>query len=183
MRAPHYAIVAIGLAAIAPSCHEEKTSEVPDEADVGVSGTETNYDDVPVTPIAKPSRDVYQPITATTTPATPGSPAGRSTDGWTKIGDSRVETSEDNRLSLSCSDRNFNVLMIDVAQGPVDLRSIVVTYADGTTYTPHLRHRLEEGARSYEMYLPVDRGAVRTVQVDYGDVAQGKEAEIEVWAR
>src|SRR5690349_2833964 len=94
------------------------------------------------------------------------STAERRTDGWNKIGQATVDgrTAPDrDTIPVAIGEREIGALVVRVNKAPVDLRTITVTYSDGRTYTPHLRHTMEQGSRSYEMYLPKDRGPVRSV--------------------
>ena len=157
MGARSYAVLATALAAVMPACHDEVASEVPDET-----------------------------MTAAPEPGTQMA-SGPRTDGWIKLGQTRFmcpTPSDQENIAIDTDPGKVGVLMVRVAKGPVDLRNIVVTYDDGRTYTPHLRHIMDEGDRSYEMHLPEDRGAVKNVRVDYASVPGSRgEAEIEVWAR
>jgi hypothetical protein len=159
MRARSYAALATALAAILPACHDEMASEVPDET-------------IAAAPEQKPAEE-----TATTP----------QTDGWIKLGQTRFmcpTPSDRENIAVNRDPGDIDVLMVRVAKGPVDLRNIVVTYEDGRTYTPHLRHIMDEGDRSYEMHLPEDHGPVTNVRVDYASAPGSRgEAEIEVWAR
>ncbi|NUO49024.1 MAG: hypothetical protein HOV80_09230 [Polyangiaceae bacterium] len=160
MRARSYAAFATALAAFMPACHNEMTSETPDET-------------IAAAPEHKPAHEQ--------TASTP------RTDGWIKLGQTRFmcpTPSDRENIAVNNDPGKIGVLMVRVAKGPVDLRNIVVTYDDGRTYTPHLRHIMDEGDRSYEMHLPADRGAVTNVRVDYASAPGTRgEAEIEVWAR
>lgn len=158
MKARSYAALTTALAAIMPACHDDKAGEVPDET------------------IAAAPEVIAAPEASTP-----------STEGWIKLGETRFmcpTPSDRENIAVSRDPGDIDALMVRVAKGPVDLRNIVLTYEDGRTYTPHLRHIMDEGDRSYEMHLPQDRGAVTNVRVDYAS-APGKrgEAEIEVWAR
>lgn len=159
MKARSYAALTTALAAIVPACQNDRSSEVPDET------------------IAAPAQGSETEETASTPRA----------DGWIKLGETRFmcpTPSDRENIAINSDPGDIDVLMVRVAKGPVDLRNIVVTYDDGRTYTPHLRHIMDEGDRSYEMHLPEDRGAVKSVRVDYASAPGTRgEAEIEVWAR
>jgi hypothetical protein len=110
----------------------------------------------------------------------------RRTDGWNKIGQTTVDgraAADQDTIPVQSGEREIGALIVRVNKAPVDLRTITVTYTDGRTYTPHLRHTMEQGSRSYEMYLPKDRGPVRSVSVEYANFPGEEEAEVEVWAR
>ena len=106
--------------------------------------------------------------------------------GWNKIGQATVDgrsAPDRDTIPVRSGDREIGALVVRVNKAPVDLRVITVTYTDGRTYTPHLRHTMEQGSRSYEMYLPKDRGPVRSVSVEYANFPGEEEAQVEVWAR
>jgi hypothetical protein len=92
-------------------------------------------------------------------PVSPGKP------GWTQLGSTVADfKAERDRINVGGSQGAFREIMIAVDGSALEMRDIVVTFGDGSRFSPDLRARFEEGSRSRNINLPGDKRVIRQVE-------------------
>ena len=71
------------------------------------------------------------------------------------------------RINVGRREGNFRELRVVVRGAPVEIYDMVVTFADGRTFSPNMRHRFEENSSTREIDLPGDKRAIRYVDFAY----------------
>ncbi len=116
--------------------------------------------------------------------------------GWTILGEEQVGGDRRGRgrgrhggrpdrdtIHVGRDRGNFNKLMLVVDDSDIELHDITITFANGRTYSPQLRHRFRENARSRVIDLPSGPRYIEHIQFLYSNLPGGGRASVQVWAR
>jgi hypothetical protein len=88
--------------------------------------------------------------------------------GWTRLGSAEANFNVDtDRIDVGESYGSFREIMIVVDGAPLEMRDVLVTFRDGTHFSPDLRERFEEGSRSRNIDLPRDKRVIRRIDFKY----------------
>ena len=88
--------------------------------------------------------------------------------GWELLGQREADFKVDrDRIDVGRREGRFSELRLAVRGAPVEVYDMVVTFADGSTFSPNLRHRFEENSWTREINLPGDRRVIRSVDFRY----------------
>lgn len=88
--------------------------------------------------------------------------------GWTRLGSAVADfKNERDRITVGGSQGPFREIMFEVDGSALEMRDIVVTFGDGSRFSPDTRARFEEGSRSRNMDLPGDKRMIRQVDFTY----------------
>jgi hypothetical protein len=103
---------------------------------------------------------------------------------WAKLGERWVDGTRDRDvISLRDADRRFRRIMIVVEDSALEMFDVVVTFADGTRYSPPTRHVFAANTRSHVIDLPGSERSIRSVEFRYGNLPGGGRAQAELWAQ
>jgi hypothetical protein len=81
------------------------------------------------------------------------------------------------------ADGKFRAIEVRVKDSSLEMFDIVVTFGDGSTFSPATRLVFGENSRSRVIDLPGNRRAIRKVEFRYGNLPGGGRADIELWGR
>jgi hypothetical protein len=88
--------------------------------------------------------------------------------GWELLGERVAELKMDrDRIEVGRREGRFSTLRVAVKGAPLEMYDMVVTFADGNTFSPNIRHHFNENSWSREIDLPGDRRAIRSVDFRY----------------
>ncbi|HYT54706.1 MAG TPA: hypothetical protein VEQ38_08340 [Verrucomicrobiae bacterium] len=91
--------------------------------------------------------------------------------GWELLGERVAEFKVDrDRIEVGRREGRFSALRVAVKGAPLEMYDMVVTFADGNTFSPNIRHRFEENSWSREIDLPGDRRVIRSVDFRYRSI-------------
>ena len=80
---------------------------------------------------------------------------GRGGGGWELLGQGEADFKKDrDRINVGRREGSFRELRVVVRGAPVEIYDMVVTFADGRTFSPNMRHRFEENSSTREIDLP-----------------------------
>jgi hypothetical protein len=96
-----------------------------------------------------------------------GSSSRRSREAgdWTLIGQRNIDFSREQETIDIASERRFRTLRVEVKGGPVHVSSMVVTFGDGSTFSPQLRSDFVEGSESRAIDLPGEGRRIERIQI------------------
>ena len=102
-------------------------------------------------------------------PGRPGRPpVSPVKPGWTQLGSAVADFKvERDRINVGGSQGAFREILIAVDGSALEMRDIVVTFGDGSRFSPDLRARFEEGSRSRNINLPGEKRSIRQVEFTY----------------
>jgi hypothetical protein len=87
---------------------------------------------------------------------------------WEELGRREVDFRGDkDRVEVGRSEGRFRQLRFTVRGAPIEMRDMVVTFGNGETFSPNLRHQFDERTSSRTIDLPGDRRTVRHVDFVY----------------
>jgi hypothetical protein len=88
--------------------------------------------------------------------------------GWELLGERVAELKMDrDRIEVGRREGRFSTLRVAVKGAPLEMYDMVVTFEDGNTFSPNIRHQFNENTWSREIDLPGDRRAIRSVDFRY----------------
>lgn len=88
--------------------------------------------------------------------------------GWELLGQREADFKQDrDRIDVGRREGSFREIRITVRGAPLEMSGVVVTFADGKTFSPNLRARFDENTSSREIDLPGERRAIRSVDFNY----------------
>jgi hypothetical protein len=100
--------------------------------------------------------------------AAPLGAAQESRGRWELLGRQEADFRKDHdRIDVGRQEGRFKQLQIRVDEGPVEIRNMVVTFDDGKTFKPNLRHRFDERSKSHVIDLPGNRRVIKSIDFDY----------------
>jgi len=90
---------------------------------------------------------------------------GRS---WELLGQRDADfRGERDRIEVGRREGAFREIRIDVKGAPLEMDNMIVTFGDGSTFSPNIRNRFDENSWSRSIDLPGDRRIIRSVDFNY----------------
>ena len=104
--------------------------------------------------------------------------------GWDKLGERWVDGKTDRDvLPVGRDDGRFSAIKLVVERSALELSDIVVTFGDGTTFSPQTRLVFRKNETSRTIDLPGGKRVIKKVEFKYANLPGGGRAQVEVWAR
>jgi hypothetical protein len=109
----------------------------------------------------------------------------RERRGWSKLGETAVHGRADtDTIWVTRGNNRYRRMMFHVEGGDVEIYDMVITFANGETFRPDLRHQFRDGQDSRAIDLPGDTRMIQKIQFTYGNSGRhGDQARLEVWGR
>ena len=103
---------------------------------------------------------------------------------WTKLGERWVDgTNDRDVISVGAREGRYRRIMVVVEHSALEMFDLVVTFEDGTHFSPATRHVFSANTRSHVIDLPGAQRTIRTVEFRYGNLPGGGRAQAELWAQ
>ncbi|HET6149978.1 MAG TPA: hypothetical protein VFH68_20730 [Polyangia bacterium] len=103
---------------------------------------------------------------------------------WTKLGERWVDGVRDRDvITVGAREGRYRRIMIVVEHSALEMFDVVVTFGDGTRFSPPTRHVFSADTRSHVIDLPGNDRVIRTVEFRYGNLPGGGRAQAELWAQ
>ena len=107
-----------------------------------------------------------------------------ATTGWEKLGERNVNGKADHdTISVGSKEGRFRVIQIKVEHSALEMFDVLVTFGDGTTFSPPTRLVFRNGDISKIIDLPGDKRVIQKVDFKYGNLPGGGNAQVELWAK
>lgn len=148
----------------------------------------------PPAPAPPPSQPPPPPVVqpAPPPPAPPPPPPPRDDDksdrkfdkrsDWDKLGERWVEGRVDrDTIKVGKGDGTFVALAVVVEHSALEMFDMVITFGDGSQYSPPTRMVFGQGTTSRVIDLPGDARWVKSVEFRYGNLPGGGKAQVELW--
>jgi hypothetical protein len=105
--------------------------------------------------------------------------------GWTRLGSTVADfKTERDRVTVGGNQGPFREIMFEVDGSDLEMRDIVVTFGDGSRFSPDSRPRYQEGSRSRTIDLPGERRTIRQVEFSYRSLdKRSGRATVTLYAR
>jgi hypothetical protein len=102
---------------------------------------------------------------------------------WVKLGERWVDGAHDRDvIQVGAREGRFRRIRIVVENSALEMYDVVVTFGDGTPFSPHTRHIFNPNTRSHVIDLPGSDRVIRSIEFRYGNLPGGGRALAEVWA-
>jgi hypothetical protein len=103
---------------------------------------------------------------------------------WHKLGERRVDGANDRDvITVGAREGSYRRIMIVVEDSALEMYDVVVTFGDGTRFSPSTRHVYGPNSRSRVIDLPGASRIIRSVEFRYGNLPGGGRAQAELWAQ
>lgn len=103
---------------------------------------------------------------------------------WTKLGERWVDGARDRDvIAVGARDGRFRRIMLVVEHSALEMFDVVVTFGDGSRFSPPTRHVFSPETRSSVIDLPGADRVIRSVEFKYGNLPGGGKAQLELWAQ
>lgn len=94
--------------------------------------------------------------------------AAQGRGNWERLGRQEVDFKGDHdRINVGRSEGKFRQLEIRVQGAPVEIRRMVVTFANDEKFDLKIRRRFDESTGSHVVDLPGDRRVIKRIDFDY----------------
>jgi hypothetical protein len=104
--------------------------------------------------------------------------------GWAKLGERTVNGKADHdTIAVGKAEGAFTSLQIKVEHSALEMFDVRVTFADDTSFSPPTRLVFKNGDLSKTIDLPGGKRIIKKVDFNYGNLAGGGDAQIELWAK
>jgi hypothetical protein len=104
--------------------------------------------------------------------------------GWAKLGERAVDGRDDvDTILVTGSEGKYTRIKLAIEHSAIEIESVVVTFGDGSTFSPETRELIGRGDNTRTIDLPGAARTIRSVRFRYGNVPGGGRAQIELWAR
>jgi hypothetical protein len=104
--------------------------------------------------------------------------------GWNRLGERWIQGAVDrDTIVVTAAQGAFTRIMFRVEHSAAELFNIVVTFGDGTTYSPPTRLVFGRGQTMRVIDLPGGARVIRRVDFAAGNLPGGGRAQVELWAR
>jgi hypothetical protein len=103
---------------------------------------------------------------------------------WNKLGERWVDGTRDRDvIPVGARAGAYRRIMLVVEHSALEMHDVVVTFDDGTAFSPPTRHVFAANTRSHVIDLPGTRRNIRSVEFRYGNLPGGGRAQAELWAQ
>jgi hypothetical protein len=105
-----------------------------------------------------------------------------ATTGWNKLGERWVEGKNDRDVIwVTGREGAFRRVMIKVEHSSLEMYDMLITFGDGSTFSPPTRFTFAKDTRSRTIDLGGTR-VIKKVEFRYGNLPGGGRAQVELWA-
>jgi hypothetical protein len=102
---------------------------------------------------------------------------------WVRLGARTVDGTHDRDvIAVGAREGKYHRIMIVVEHSALEMFDVVVTFGDGSRFSPPTRHIFGANTRSHVIDLPGNARIIRNVEFRYGNLPGGGQAEAELWA-
>jgi hypothetical protein len=103
---------------------------------------------------------------------------------WDRLGERQVKfRGEKDTIPVTAKEGLFNAIRIEVDQGDLEMYDIVVTFGDGSKFSPETRFHFDQGTRSRVIDLPGAARFIRKVDFYYRSTLKKGRAMLTLFGR
>lgn len=104
--------------------------------------------------------------------------------GWNRLGERWVQGGVDHdTIVVTAAEGRFTRIMLRAEHSSLELFDVVVTFGDGSTFSPATRLVFAPGTDSRIIDLPGGARVIRRVDFRMANLPGGGRAQLELWAR
>jgi hypothetical protein len=103
--------------------------------------------------------------------------------GWQLLGERAVQGRRDrDRITIGAYEGSFDQIVLVVAEGNIQLSKLALTFGNGESFKPTVRHLFKDGSRTRVIDLPGNNRFIRRIDLAYSRFGRG-QATVQVWGR
>ncbi len=104
---------------------------------------------------------------------------------WNRLGERTVHQggADHDAIVVTAREGRFTRVQLRVEHSALELYDVVITFGDGTRYSPATRLVFGQGTTSRVIDLPGGARVIRRVDFRYRNLPGGGRAQIELWGR
>ncbi len=104
--------------------------------------------------------------------------------GWTMLGQRVVQGAGDHdQIRVGAREGKFTALMVVVEGSELEIHDMKVTFGNGETMDPNIRHFFKENSLTRQIDLPGNQRAIKTIDFKYSNLPGGGRAKVQVWGK
>lgn len=104
--------------------------------------------------------------------------------GWVLLGTQTVNGKKDHDvIKVGKKLGKFDQVTLVVSDSDLTLDDFVVTFGNGETFDPKVKHDFKEGARSRAIDVPGENRFIKTIELKYANLPGGGKATVQVYGR
>ena len=97
--------------------------------------------------------------------------AAQSPDRWELVGQREVDFRNDHdQIDVGRSEGRYRQIEVRVKNAPIEVYDMVVTFGNGETFKPKLRHKFAGGTGSRIIDLPGERRTIKRIDFNYKSI-------------
>jgi len=103
---------------------------------------------------------------------------------WDKLGERTVDGKADkDTIVVGRDDGRFKTIQLKVDGSALEMYDVLVTFGDGSSFSPPTRLKFDKGTTSRAIDLPGATRTIKKIDFKYGNLPGGGRAHVELWAR
>ena len=103
--------------------------------------------------------------------------------GWTMLGQRVVQGGDHDVIRVGKAAGKFTRLMVVVEGSELEIHDMKVTFGNGETMDPNIRHFFKENSLTRQIDLPGNERMIKTIDFKYSNLPGGGRAKVQVWAK
>lgn len=104
--------------------------------------------------------------------------------GWKKLGERTVHGQMDHdAIEVGGDEGRFRRVRFVVEGSALEMHNIVITFGDGSRFSPDTRLVFDRASMSREIDLPGDLRVIRRIDLRYSNLPGGGRARVEAWGQ
>jgi len=114
-----------------------------------------------------------------------GGAAAWDAKGWTLLGEQRVDSTREDtdKIRVSRYEPRFRKLTVVVLDADLEMIDLSIKFARGEPFHPEINAIFREDTRTKVIDLPGDERTIKWIEFKYRNLAGGKRARVQVWAK
>lgn len=111
-------------------------------------------------------------------------PAQAGPGDWERLGSRKVSFAADkDTIGVGAAEGRFDAIKLEVDRGDLEMWDVVVTFGDGSRFSPETRFVFDQGTHSRTIDLPGDARVIRKVEFLYRSKLRKGHATLTLWGR
>jgi hypothetical protein len=104
--------------------------------------------------------------------------------GWTMLGQRVVQGQGDHdAIQVGRKEGKFTSLMLVVEGSELELHDLKITFGNGETMDPSVRHFFKENSLTRQIDLPGNQRFIKRIDFQYSNLPGGGRAKVQVWGK
>lgn len=103
--------------------------------------------------------------------------------GWTLLGERTVRKKERDTITVGAYEGRFDQIALVVDGSALNLKKLIVYFANGKKFKPKVKHLFQQGDRSRAIDLPGNDRVIEKIELKYDALARGARSQVRVYGR